>query len=409
MSIKKLLPATIGAILVGGMAAAQADVQVFGHLDQSLNYIDNGDWSGTSNANGGSTGRNASSNATLNASPYVAYGDEDTRFVCTTCSIGFKGSEDLGNGLKAIFKLDFQFDMNERNGNGSITDRDQWLGMSGNFGSVKVGTISTTYKSTGAMLDPGYRTVAQMRDVGIQSTLHSGAGSNGSGRAENTARYDSPSWNGLKFNATYTLVPDSNGNVAGQVADSNGYSAGLSYENGGILVFGNYLTNSAGSDDEAYKVGGKYTLNNFAVFGQYEWDKGLITDRNNNIGHLGGTGYGSQGSLGADTSGDGADQWFLGASYAMGNNLIYGAYGQGSGTDATTTQLGLTADTNNDGVVNKKDANPFIGADHASFEVVGIHKFSKRTLAYAGYVMVDFDQKKVNDIDHYTLGMKHKF
>jgi hypothetical protein len=59
--------------------------------------------------------------------------------------------------------------------------------------------------------------------------------------------------------------------------------------------------------------------------------------------------------------------------------------------------------------VTKDDANPFIGDDHATYEIVGVHKFSKRTLAYAGFVKVDFDQKKVNDIDHYTLGVKHKF
>ena len=73
MNSKKLLTATIGAILVGGVAAAQADVSVFGHLDQSLNYIDNGDWSSTTNANGRTDGnRNDSSNATRNASPYAA-------------------------------------------------------------------------------------------------------------------------------------------------------------------------------------------------------------------------------------------------------------------------------------------------------------------------------------------------
>ena len=369
----KKLAVAIGAIVAGGMTAAQADVTVMGHLDQSLNYIDGA------------------------SSPYVFNdadndNDEETRFVCTTCSVGFKGSEDLGNGLKAIFKLDFQFDMNNRNAGGSITDRDQWLGLAGNFGSVKVGTISTPYKSTGAKLDPGYRTVAQMRDVGIQSALHSGAGSFGQGRAENTVRYDSPSWNGLKLSASYTLVPDNKGGTN----NDNGYGAGISYENGGILVFANYLNNGTDDDAEAYKAGAKWTFNNFAVFGQYEVDGGLITDRYN-------------GSLGDDSEGDGADVWMLGGSWAFGNNLIYAAYGQGEGTDATASDLGLTNDVNNDGSVDKDDANPFIGDDHASYQVIGVHNLSKRTLAYAGYVKVDFDQKKVNDIDHFTIGMKHKF
>jgi predicted porin len=163
---KKLLPTLIGVALAGSMAAAQADVTVFGHIDTSI----------------------------VNSDNYVTPNSSDNSFVCTTCSIGFKGSEDLGNGLKAIFSIDFQYDTTERNNgavsqskqNGfvstpagsvtapvvtnvsgstdSITDRDQWLGLAGNFGQVRVGTISTSYKSHGALLDPAYRTVIQQRD-----------------------------------------------------------------------------------------------------------------------------------------------------------------------------------------------------------------------------------------------------
>ncbi len=41
--IKKILPTMIGAALVGGMAPAVADVTVFGHLDTSVDYIDQND------------------------------------------------------------------------------------------------------------------------------------------------------------------------------------------------------------------------------------------------------------------------------------------------------------------------------------------------------------------------------
>ena len=86
--IKKLLPTMIGAALVGGMTTAAADVTVFGHLDTSINNVD---------------------------TEIAGVSADDTNFHCTTCSVGFKGSEDLGNGLKAIFKLDFQFDTINRN------------------------------------------------------------------------------------------------------------------------------------------------------------------------------------------------------------------------------------------------------------------------------------------------------
>ena len=83
--MKKILPTLIGAALVGGMTTASADVVVFGHIDTSIDFADQDGGSDTSNLN------------------------------CTTCSFGLKGSEDLGNGLKAIFKLDFQYNTTERN------------------------------------------------------------------------------------------------------------------------------------------------------------------------------------------------------------------------------------------------------------------------------------------------------
>jgi predicted porin len=360
----------VGAILTGGMAAAHADVTVFGQIDESINRIDN------------------------------AAGDSDTSLICTTCSLGFKGSEDLGNGLKAIFKIDFQYNINQRNpkstsvvnsvgttGGGAtvtsvgntnvsktnaITDRDQWLGLAGNFGQVRVGTISTIYKSQGAKVDPIYRTVAQQRDIGIQSRLHAGAGSNGQGRAENTVRYDTPSWNGLSGAATYTITPDNEND------GDNGYSAGLAYENGGILVQAAYVTNDRGGDDDAASLSAKYTLNNFSVFGMYEYDGGLITDVR-------------RGTLGANDNGDGADQWMLGGTYTMGNNMIDVAYGQG------------------DGIKGTQFAGPLGADDYKSWEIVGVHNMSKRTFVYGGYVKIDPDDSNLDDTTHFTAGMRHSF
>ncbi len=366
---KKILPMMIGVALAGGMAAAQADVTVFGHIDESV----------------------------VNSKDYVNDG-YNTQFVCTTCSIGFKGSEDLGNGLKAIFSLDFQYDTNNRNPqttkvygptktttangavntftttktattNNSITDRDQWLGLAGNFGQVRVGTISTSYKSHGALLDPGYRTSAQMRDWGLQSLLHSGAGEEGQGRATNTARYDSPDWNGLQVTAQYTL--DSNNNDGN---DDNPYGGGVQYSNGGLLVFADYITTDTGSDDDAYKVGAKFTLDNFSVFGQYEWDGGLISTNT-----FGTPGFNPNGVSGADV-------WMAGGSYTMGNNTLYAAYGQGANAENTA-----------------------INTSYDSWEVVGVHSMSKQTLVYLGYATLDPEDNSVDDPEAWTLGMKHKF
>ena len=387
--INKILPTMIGAALAGGMTATAADVTVFGHLDTSVDFTDQ---------DGGYDAQN------LN---------------CNTCSLGFKGSEDLGNGLKAIFKVDFQFDMTERNtgkaksssssytavtkvtttkelgGNvtnvqpksntftavtnvsdtSSITDRDQWLGLAGNFGKVRIGTISTVYKSHGAMIDPYYRTAQQQRDRGLQSDLHRGAGEAGQGRAENTFRYDSPNWNGLQAAATYTMQTDTGNST------DNPYGVGVQYKNGPFLVFADYITSDAGGDDSAYKVGGKYELGMFSFLAQYEVDDGLISARGGNQ---------------VAGKGDGADTWMLGASASMGNAMAYFGYGQA-----------------------EKGGSNSIASEYKVWQLMASYDFSKRTQVYGGFSEIDCDRADNNvcsgvksnggEDDKLSFGMKHKF
>ena len=360
--IKKILPTMIGVALAGGMTAAAADVSVFGHIDTSIDYVD----------------------------PNSSSVDSDTNLNCTTCSIGFKGSEDLGNGLKAIFSLDFQYDTTERNtgkasasstsisvltptgtvtgsvvtrvsDTSSITDRDQWLGLSGGFGKVRIGTISTGYKSHGAMIDPLYRTSLQGRDRGLQSSFHSGAGEELQGRATNTIRWDSPSYSGFNIVAHYTL--DNNANDG---EDDNPYGIGASYENGGILAFADYISNNGGSNNSAgdlsaWKIGGKYSMGDFAVMGQYE-------------------------DASEDVSNTDLTQWTLGGSFTMGSNLLYAAYG-----NADTETSGITV------------------SDVDAWTIAGVHSMSKNTSVYLGYNKQDDDVQYGIDRDQYSLGMKHKF
>jgi predicted porin len=369
------------------MAPAVADVTVFGHIDTSIDYVDQ---------NNSSTNMN-----------------------CNTCSVGFKGSEDLGNGLKAIFKIDFQYDTTERNtgkakqskstktintarqepigpttptlttvygtdtiprvtnvsDTSSITDRDQWLGLAGNFGQLRFGTISTVYKSHGAMLDPYYRTAQQQRDRGLQSDLHRGAGEDGQGRAEDTIRYDSPSWNGLQAGATYTIQTDTGNNV------DSPWGVGTEYKNGPFLVFADYITSDAGGDDSAYKVGGKYDLGMFSFLAQYEVDDGLIS------------------ALGANQvagKGDGADTWMLGATAKMGNAMAYFGYGQGESGDSGS-----------------------MASDYDVWQLMASYNLSKRTMTYVGFSEIDCDTNDNNvcalvhadggEDDKLSFGLQHKF
>jgi predicted porin len=346
----------IGIALAGGMSVAVADVSVIGHIDTSWDAVD------------------------------VDGGEDDNFLHCTTCSIGFKGSEDLGNGLKAIFKIDFQYNTTERNSRGTsgaqddtlgtepiqdaITDRDQWLGLAGSFGQVRIGTISTVYKSHGAMIDPLYRTSLQGRDRGLQSGLHSGAGEEIQGRATNTFRYDSPDFNGFKLGAHYTLD-----NNEGDGEDDNPYGIGASYSNDDLLVFADYITNDGSvaspfGEREAWKVGGKYGMGMFSVMGQYE-DFQKSSTEEQTAWHVAGT---------ASLFG------------------INGYLGLGFGEDDTS------------------------GHEYTAWTLALTHNMSKRTMVYAGHSQVDCDAGANATLsacsnvgagggedDKTSFGMKHKF
>ena len=357
---KLLLPAMIGAALVAGVTNVAADVTAMGHIDTS--FVASKD-------------KNRS-------------GDNLNNLTCTTCSFGFKGSEDLGNGLAAIFKIDFQYDTTERNR--GLTDRDQWLGLDTNFGKLRIGTISTSYKSHGAMLDPIYRTSVQGRDWGLQSRLQAGAGDDkAQGRATNTIRYDSPTFAGFMVTGHYTVQNETD---ADSSADSP-WGLGGQWKAGGFLVFADYITSDVGGDDDAWKVGGRWGFSKFAIFGQYEGDGGAIS-QNINIATSDGV------IVGQDVAGagDGADTWFLGGTAGFGNNLIYAAYGQGSNAKGATL---ISDDPLLDGSgVNTK---------YDSWEIVGVHSLSKRTKAYAGYVQQNYTKGDLDKKTAYTLGMKHTF
>ena len=304
---------------------------------------------------------------------HPAVGD-DTRLNSNTSSIGIKGSEDLGNGLKVIYQAEFQFDPTEGTG---FSGRDQWVGMAGGWGKMRVGTISTSYKSHGAMIDPIYRTSLQNRNFGVQSNLHKGKGDEGQGRATNTVRYDSPSFfGGLGFIGTFTRQTD---NGKDNKTD-NPFSVGAHYKFGSsALIFADYITNDQDGDNDAWKVGGKWLIGNFGIYGQFEKDNGLISSEKDNE---------EKNDL------EGADVWMLGASYNLGNFLFYGSYAQGS--------------DNSDG-----------DGEYRTWQVVTDYRFSKRTDVYGGYSNVDCDNpgrpyctyqtEKAGETKFWSIGMRHKF
>lgn len=305
---------------------------------------------------------------------------DDINMNSNNSRFGIKGSEDLGNGLNAIFQLEYQVDPTGGDTSaGSISaGRDQWIGLDGGFGKLRFGTMSTMYKSTGALVDPLWDSALQGRSVGMASNLHNGAGANGEGRATNTIGYDTPDFNGLTAGVTYSFDDSCDATDIVCADDNDSYSAGAKYMNGPAVAFVDYVTSDKGGSDDAWKVGGSYSFGDAAVYGQYEVDGGLISQ----VGPFGGVGAIAP----ANTTED-ADIWMLGGSYALGSATLVAQYGQG--------------DDNN------------VAADgdqgYSSWTLAGIYNFSKRTLTYAGFNQISEDLAGSGETDSFAVGMRHKF
>ncbi len=342
---KKFIVTAMGLVLAGGMGLANADVKLYGQLDVSIDSVD------------------------------VDGGSDDVNMGSNRSAVGFKGTEDLGGGLKAFFKVEYQTDVDDAGtAAGPLEDdtteggdsdgwksRDQYIGLkSEGFGKLTFGMMSTAYKSPASKLDPFYRTRNQARNIGLQSTLHKGRGEEGQGRATNTVRYDSPNFSGINVFGTYTFD-----NSEADTENDDPYSLGVSYKGGGIYAFASYITTDTGGDDEATQFGAKYTMGDIAVWGMYEIDGGLIS---------GG-------------AGDGADIWNIGGSFTMGNNLISVDYAEGDDVDL-----------NGGGKLN---------TSYSTWRVGGYHKFSNRTRVYATFAQQDRDATGETDI--FSLGMRHNF
>ena len=366
---KKLLATAVGLVLAGGMGLASADVRLYGQIDVSIDAYDQDhiDVNGVR----------------------VAEGGDDVNMRSNTSAIGVKGSEDLGNGMEAFFKVEYQADIVD---GGAWTGRDQYIGLGHEVvGKLAFGTMSTAYKAQAAKIDPFYRTSLQARDgrVGLQSALHSGKGEEGQGRATNTVGYSSPNWGGFGLLATYTLDSDENdgppgagGVPAATKEDDDPWSVGASFSGlGGLYAFVSYVTTNSSGDDDATQIGAQYTMGAFEVHGIYEMDGGLITLRQYGSSEFN-TGTGNSTTSG---SGDGADVWSVGGSFTIGNNVIGADYGQ-SDEAADPTVL-------ND--------------DYKSWRVGAYHKFSERTRVYVGYAGAD--RSDLDDVSLFSVGARHNF
>lgn len=228
MSNKKSIALGVGAALALPLTVqAQMNATVYGKLYPQINKV---------RVYGASpSGTPVSS---LTAAPAAANSDRDLLLMESSNSrIGFRGIENLGNGLKALFQLEgsFAIDNGASNVANTIFDQDTFVGLSGGFGTVKLGLMDSVYKSLGDRISFPFG-LASGNFVSLSNILSKqGFGSNIASRFHerraNNIRYESPEFSGFQVLANYAL-----GEVPGSTSSGSLYAAGVKYEAGPVYV-----------------------------------------------------------------------------------------------------------------------------------------------------------------------------
>ncbi|WP_444844783.1 porin [Duganella caerulea] len=198
---KTMFALALGAL--AGTAAAQSNVTVYGIVDMAVVR------------ESGGVGAAASSTKL-------------TSGVESGSRLGFKGTEDLGDGLSAIFLLEngFQADTGAMGQGGLLFGRQAYVGLqSKTAGTLTLGRQYTPQYLAVAAVDPfGSGTAGDTKNL-MAST------GNSASRMDNAVKYVSPVVNGFNAEVVYGV-----GEVAGDSTAQRQFGGSVGYANGPLVV-----------------------------------------------------------------------------------------------------------------------------------------------------------------------------
>lgn len=387
--MKKILAVAIASAFAAPAFAATSNVDVYGSINVSLDSVDTGA-AGSSSYNRMVTNNNS--------------------------FLGFKGSEDLGGGLKAVWQIEANISIDGNSsqsatsttalagsgvgsgvtattttsfaGSNIFGTRNTFIGLAGGFGTIVAGVHDTPYKMSTGALDIFVGTLGDYN--GIFGSSGSTANSSLFDlRTGNTIAYVSPKFSGFDVKAAYVMGLE--GVETAGSNRSNAYSLSGTYANGPLFATAAYEKhNDVGTvacnggatclgqgtaDRDAWKLGVGYKFGDLKLGAVYE----SMDSTSSNIEHK---------------------SWMLNAGYAIGAITLKASY----------------SDAGDVGNVANTGAKMYaLGADY---------DLSKRTKVQLTYAQINNDSAGAwglgqgprvaagaagNDPDGFSLGMKHTF
>ena len=305
---------TLAAVAVLGAfagSALAADVQLYGIVDTGVRYL-SGDYDKA----------NTDSFNKFSMESGMASG---SRF-------GFKGTEDLGNGLTVGFILENQFNSDD----GSLKDDDHFfrreasLFLEGSFGKFAMGRMGSINGGTSSWAQHGV-----MSAFGTSWGSYAANADNVFGNSQiwdNMIAYQTPSFAGFKVYAQYgmgnSLDPQKYDSVENESSSDRYYAIGASYANGPLNLFlsvdsVNYATAQKTQiedldDSLTVRFGGNFDFEVAKVFAGVSYFDEAKLSNYSGISSDGGVGY----------KGLKLEGWSLGLSTSIpvaGGQVLFGA------------------------------------------------------------------------------------
>ena len=314
--MKKSLIALAALTAFAGAASAQSSVTLFGIVDLSVNNVKNG-----------SASQTLVSSDALNSN-----------------RLGFRGTEDLGGGLRAGFHIEGAMSP-DTGGTGQTWQRRSTVSLLGSFGEVRLGRDYTPTFWNHTSFDPfGTNGLGSQLNVMLRQGESSlfGAGATTTVRANNTVGYFLPALGGI-----YGQVQL----AAGEGAVGNKYMGGrIGYAAGPVNVAVAYGKTEIDSnrDQIGLNIAGSYNLGFMTLMGQwhsYETDLTTTLQRKQTNWLVGTTvPFGastlkfSYNKVNSDGSDRDATQFSFGYQYDLSKRTaLYATYSSlDNGGDATT-------------------------------------------------------------------------
>ena len=406
---KKLIALAISGLASTGVLA-QTNVTVYGILDAyySYNSVDTRVIAARTNIDGAAV---AATNTKGNDSSGHSIGSGGL----SGSRLGFKGSEDLGGGLKANFVLEYavENDINSVAGKDFVANatRQAAIGLSGSWGSVNVGRLQsaaydwdcTTAPLAGSGLD------AKSKLAG-----HALLSCGGAGRVNNAVAYNSPNFSGFTFAVNHARVTENSNAVgtaagAGAVAqpDNDAYANMIAggYNNGPLAINAVWskLDNSQKSaaaanyfqeDVTEWGISGSYNFGMLKLFAAYQ-------NADFNVKSL---------TKSRDSDND---KWTIGVGIPVGANGSVSVQYADASIDKCTGTVAAASSTSLNQFNNKCDSD--------AWTIAYTHNLSKRTTLYAGWIDVSNDSNSRNsansqfgtdvggDSSAFIMGARHSF